>query len=89
MKIGRAPAVLVCGFVSCILLASINVARADVGGKGIIGDAARPTVRSNQSRDDLAKGGGLLHVYPSQQSNHKDVTEKPKRHEKRKCRYGT
>jgi hypothetical protein len=82
VKISRAPAVFVCGFVSCILLASIHVARADVGGNEIIGEAARRTVRSSQSRDDLA-GGGPLHVYPSQQSIHKDVTEKPQRRKKR------
>ena len=85
MKVGRAPAIFACSFVSCILLASINVARADLGGSGIIGDAAHRTVRNSQSRDDLA-GGGRLHLYPSQQSKHEDVTEKPQRRKKRNCR---
>jgi hypothetical protein len=81
MKIGRAPATFACIFVSCILLAYVNVARADLGGIGIIGDAAHRTVRNSQSSDDLA-GGGPLHLYPSQQSEHEDVTEKPQRHRK-------
>jgi hypothetical protein len=82
VKIGRAPPIFARSFVSCILLECINVARADLGGNGIVGDAAHRTVRNSQSRDDLA-GGGPLHVYPSQQSNHKDVTEKPQRRKKR------
>lgn len=81
MKIGRAPAIFACSFVSCILLAYINVARADVGGNGIISDAAHRAIRKSQSRDDLA-GGGPLHLYPSQQSKHEDVTEKPQSHRK-------
>jgi hypothetical protein len=85
MKIGRAPGIIACSFVSCILLTSINVARAHLGGGGIIGDAAHRTVRNSQSRDDLA-GGGPLHLYPSQQSKHEDVKEKPQRREKRNCR---
>ena len=82
MKIGRASAIFACSFVSCVLLACINVARADLGGTGIVGDAVHRTVGNSESRDDLA-GGGPLHIYPSQQSNHKDVTEKPQRHKKR------
>ena len=85
MKIGRAPGIFACGFVSCILLACIDVARADLGSNGIVGDAAHRTVRNNQSRDDLAKGGGLLHLYPSQQSKHEGAMEKPQRREKRNC----
>ena len=81
MKIGRAPAIFACSFVSCILLACINVARADLGGNGIVGDAAHRTVGNSQSRGDLA-GGGSLHLYPSQQ-RHEDVTEKPQRRKKR------
>lgn len=82
MKIGRAPGIFACSFVSCILLACINVALADLGGSGIIGDAAHRTVRNSQSTDDLA-GGGLLHLYPSQQSKHEGVMEKPQRRKKK------
>jgi hypothetical protein len=82
MKIGRAPAIFACSFVSCIPLACINVARADLGGNGIVGDAAHRTVGNSQSRDDLA-GGGPGHLYPSQQSKHEEVTEKPQRRKKR------
>jgi hypothetical protein len=85
VKIGRAPGIFACSFVSCILLACINVALADLGGSGIIGDAAHRTVRNSQSTDDLA-GGGLLHLYPSQQSKHEGVMEKPQRRKKRNCR---
>jgi len=85
MKIGRAPVIFACGFASCILLACIDVARADLGDKGPIGDAAHRTVRNSQSSDDLA-GGGPLHLYQSQQSKHEDVTEKPQRCKKRSCR---
>jgi hypothetical protein len=81
MRIGRAPAIFAGSFVSCILLACNNVARADLGDGGII-DAAHRTVRNSHSRDDLA-GGGLLHLYPSQQSKHEGVTEKPQRRKKR------
>jgi hypothetical protein len=82
MKIGRVPQILACSFVSCILLACNNVALADLGGNEIIGDAAHRTVRNSQSRDDLA-GGGLLHLYPSQQSKHEEVAAKPQRRKKR------
>jgi hypothetical protein len=84
MKIGRAPVIFAC-VASCIVLACINVARADLGGKGTIVDAALRTVRNRQSTEDLA-GGGLLHLYPSQQSEHKDVAEKPQRRKKRNFR---
>src|SRR5207248_2386325 len=51
-------ALTVCaGIVSCLLIASVDVAPADVGGDQIIGDAAHRTVRSSKSKDDLAKGG--------------------------------
>jgi hypothetical protein len=69
--------------VSCVLPACVNVARADLGGDQIIGDAAHRTVRSSKSKVDLAKGGGLLHVYRS--SEHKDEygTEKLARRKKK------
>ena len=69
MKIGKAPGIFAFSFVSCILLACKDVALADQGGNETIGDVAHRTVRNSQSRDDLA-GGGLLHLYPSQQSKH-------------------
>jgi hypothetical protein len=81
MKIGSAPAICACGFVSCILLVCINVARADLEGNGIVGDAAHQTVGNSQSRGDFA-GGGPLHLYTSQQ-RHEDGTEKPQRRKKR------
>ena len=82
MKIGRALFIAY-SIVSCVLLARVNVARADLGGDQIIGDAAHRTVRSSKSKDDLAKGGGPLHVYRS--SEHKDEyrTEKPVRRKKK------
>jgi hypothetical protein len=64
LKIGRAP-FFAYSIVSCVLPACVNVARAGVGGDQIIGDAAHRTVRSSKSKVDLAKGGGLLHVYRS------------------------
>jgi hypothetical protein len=81
MKIGRALFIAY-SIVSCVLFARINVARADLGGDQTIGDAAHRTVRSSKSKDDLAKGGGLLHLYRS--SEHKDEygTEKPVRRKK-------
>ena len=82
MKIGRALFIAY-SIVSCVLLARVTVARADLGGDQIIGDAAHRTVRSSKSKDDLAKGGGPLHVY--RPSEHKDEyrTEKPVRRQKR------
>ena len=82
IKIGRAL-FFAYSIVSCVLLARANVARADLGGDQIIGDAAHRTVRSSKSKDDLAKGGGLLHVY--RPSEHKDEygTEKPVRRKKK------
>ena len=82
MKIGRAP-FFAYSIVSCVLPACINVARAGVGGDQIIGDAAHRTVPSSKSKVDLAKGGGLLHVYRS--SEHKDEygTEKLVRRKKK------
>ena len=69
--------------VSCVLLARANVARADLGGDQTIGDVAHRTLLSSKSKDDLAKGGGLLHVY--RPSEHKDEygTEKPVRRKKK------
>jgi hypothetical protein len=69
--------------VSSVLLTRITVARGDLGGDQAIGDAAHRTVLSSKSKNDLAKGGGLLHVYPP--SEHKDEyrTEKPLRRKKR------
>jgi hypothetical protein len=76
------------GFVSCTLLVGVTIACADASSEQIIGDAAHRTARSSQSKDNLA-GGGPLHLYPSQQSKHKDVTEKPQRPKKRNFRSGT
>jgi hypothetical protein len=69
--------------VSSVLLTRVTVARGDLGGDQAIGDAAHRTVLSSKSKNDLAKGGGLLHVYPP--SEHKDEyrTEKPLRRKKR------
>jgi hypothetical protein len=69
MKIGRALFIAY-SIVSCVLLARVTVARADLGGDQTIGDAAHRTVRGSKSEDDLAKGGGLLHILRS--SEHKD-----------------
>ena len=82
MKIGRALFIAY-SILSWVLLACVNVARADLGGDQTIGDAAHRTVRSSKSKDDLAKGGGLLHLYRS--SEHKDEygTEKPVRRKKK------
>jgi hypothetical protein len=81
-KIGRALFIAYT-VVSSVLLARVTVARGDLGGDQTIGDAAHRTVLSSKSKDDLAKGGGLLHVYPP--SEHKDEyrTEKPLRRKKR------
>jgi hypothetical protein len=81
-KIGRAL-FFAYSILSCVLLTRANVARADLGGDQFIGDAAHRTARSSKSKDDLAKGGGLLHVYRS--SEHKDEygTEKPVRRKKK------
>jgi hypothetical protein len=80
MKIGRAL-FFAYSIVSCALLARANVVRADVVGDQIIGDVAHRTARSSKSKDDLAKGGGFLHVYgPSEQYG----TEKPVPRKKRK-----
>jgi hypothetical protein len=57
--------------VSSVLLACVNVVRADLGGYHIIGDAAHRTVRSSKSKDHLAKGGGLLHVYHSSEDEYR------------------
>ena len=54
MKIGRALFIAY-SIVSCVLLARVNVARADLGGDQTIGDAAHRTVRSSKSKDDLAR----------------------------------
>jgi hypothetical protein len=69
--------------VSCVLFGRVNVARADLGGDQIIGDAAHRTVPSSKSKDDLAKGGSLLHIFRS--SEHKDEyrIEKPVRRKKK------
>ncbi len=82
MKIGRAL-FFAYSIMSCVLLARANVARADLGGDQVIGDAVHRTVRSSKSKDDLAKGGGLLHIFPS--SEHKDEyrIEKPVRRKKK------
>jgi hypothetical protein len=48
MKIGRALFIAY-SIVSCVLLAPVNVVRADLGGYHIIGDAAHRTVRSSKS----------------------------------------
>jgi hypothetical protein len=63
--------------VSCVLLARVTVAHAGLRGDQTIGDAAHRIVRSSKSKDDLAKGGGFLHVYPS--SEHKDELRRKKK----------
>jgi hypothetical protein len=82
MQIGRAL-LIAYSIVSCVLFARVTVARADLDSDQTIGDAANRTVRSSKSKDDLAKGGGLLHVYRS--SEHKDEyrTEKLVRRKKK------
>ena len=80
MKIGRALFIAY-SIVSCVLFAGVNVARADLGGDHIIGDAAHRTVRSSKSKDHFAKGGGLLHVYRSSENEYR--TEKPVRRKKK------
>jgi hypothetical protein len=82
MKIGRSL-FFTYSIVSCVLLACVNVTRADLGGDQAIGDAANRTVRSSKSKVDLAKGGGPLHLIRS--SEHKDEygTEKPVPRKKR------
>ena len=80
IKIGRAL-FFAYSIVSCVLLARANVARADLGGDQTIVDAAHRTVRSSKSKDDLAKGGGLLHVYRWSADEYR--TEKPVRRKKK------
>ena len=80
MKIGRALFIAY-SIVSCVLFARVDVARADLGGDQTIGDAAHRTVRSSKSTDDLAKGGGLLHVYRWSADEYR--TEKPVRRKKK------
>jgi hypothetical protein len=82
MKIGRALFFAYC-IVSCVLFERANVARADLGSDQIIGDAAHRTVRSAKSKDDLAKGGGLLHVYRPLEHKDEYGTEKPVRRKKK------
>ena len=79
MKIGRAVFIAY-SIVSC-LFARVNVARADLGGDQTIGDAAHRIVRTSKSKDDLAKGGGILHVYRSSEDEYR--TEKPVRRKKK------
>ena len=78
MKMGRALLIAYI-IVSCLLLARVNVARADPGGDQIIGDAAHRTVRSSKIKDDLAKGGGLLHVYRLSEQKDEYRTAQPVR----------
>jgi hypothetical protein len=80
VKIGRALFIAY-SIVSCVLLARVTVARGDVGGDQTIGDAVHRTVRSSKSKDHLAKGGGLLHVYRSSEDEYR--TEKPVRRKKK------
>jgi hypothetical protein len=82
MKVGRALFIAY-SIVSFVLLARVTVARADLGGDQTIGDAVHRPVRSSKSKDDLAKGGDLLHIFRS--SEHKDeyTTEKLVRRKKR------
>ena len=80
MKIGRALFIAY-SVVSCVLFARVNVACADLGGDQTIGDAAHRTIRSSKSKDDLAKGGGILHVYRSSEDEYR--TEKPVRRKKK------
>ena len=81
MKIGRA--LFAYSIVSCVLLARVDVARADLGGYQTIGEAGHRTIRSSKSKDDLAKGGGLLHVYPPWEHADEYKTQKPVRRKKR------
>jgi hypothetical protein len=76
IKIGRALFIAY-SIVSCVLLARVNVAHADLRNEQTIGDGAHRTVRSSNSKDDLAKGGGFLHVYPP--SEHKDELRRKKK----------
>jgi hypothetical protein len=80
IKIGRALFIAY-SIVSCVLLACVYVARADLGGNQTGGDALHRTVRSSKSKDDFAKGGGLLHVYRSSEDEYR--TEKPLRRKKK------
>jgi hypothetical protein len=76
--------------VSSVLLACVNVTRADLGGDHAIGDAAHRTVRSSKSKVDLAKGGGLLHAYRSSELKDEYGTEKPVRRKRNfRSRYVT
>ena len=81
MKIGRALFIAY-SIVSCVLLAGVNVARADLGGDQIIGDAAHRTVRSSQGKDHFA-GGGPLHLFRSSAGKDEYRTVKPVRRKKK------
>ena len=83
MKIGRALFIAY-SIVSCVLLARVNVARADLGGDQTIGDAAHRTVRSSKSKDHLAKGGGpIARLFRSSAGKDEYRTEKPVRRKKK------
>ena len=62
VKIVRAL-VRLCGIVTCVTLAGLFVARADLGGREIVDNATYPTTKT-KGNERLAKGG-VIHLLQS------------------------